>query len=103
MPSRYNDYDAVFDCSNRCTCENWCRFSKDIKGWGCRFLIIVPDRIPKTKKERGLLFSKAYAQAEKSGVLKCPHFNEAIIDEVVEDNDTLEMMMKVCSPTIILD
>lgn len=99
MPSRYSEHNAVRECCNRHDGNEWCRFSPEIKGWGCRFLIVVPDRLPKTKKERGLLFSKVYTQAERSGVLQCPFFKESIIDEVVEDDKALTAMMKVCSPT----
>lgn len=102
MPCRYSEHNAVRECSHCHNGSGWCRFYPEIKGWGCRFLIVVPDRLPKTKKERGLLFSKVYAQAEKSGVLQCPFFEESIIDEVVEDNEALTAMMKVCSPTVTL-
>lgn len=100
MPCRYSEHDAVKECCDRYNGGQWCRFSTEIKGWGCRFLLVVPDRLPRTKKERGLLFSKVYAQAEKSGILQCPHFNESAIDEVVEDNKALSDMMNVCSPNI---
>lgn len=99
MIPRYSEHNAVRECSCRRDGCDWCRFSPEIKGWGCRYLIVVPDRLPKTKKERGILFSKVYTQAEKSGVLQCPFFNETIIDEVVEDDKALSAMMKVCSPT----
>lgn len=102
MPDRYCEHNAVQECGTRNNGSDRCRFSPDIKGWGCRFLLMVPDRLPKNKKERGLLFSHVYSQAEKSGVIKCPFFKESIIDEVVEDNEALSAMMKVCSPTLML-
>ena len=102
MPCQYSEHNAVRECGRRHNGDGWCRFSPDIKGWGCRFLIVVPDRLPRTKKERGLLFSKVYDQAEKSGVLQCPYFIESTIDEVVEDKGAITAMMKVCSPTVTL-
>lgn len=99
-PYPLNTNPAIQDCASRRCGENWCRFSESVKGWGCRFLLIVPNRLPATKKERGMLFSNAYAHAEKSGILQCPFFDESLMDKVVENKKELSAMMRVCSPTV---
>lgn len=47
-----------------------------------------------------MLFSNAYAHAEKSGILQCPFFDESLMDKVVENKKELSAMMRVCSPTV---
>lgn len=76
---------------NECL-ENWngneyCFSFKNCRGWGCRFLTIIPDAIPKSEHERAKLFSKVYRQAELLGVTACKKFVPTRIDEVV-DNPT---------------
>lgn len=66
--------------------------TNDCKGWGCRLIRIFPNSIPKTERERGKLFSKVYTEAENLGVLECPFYRPTIIDEVVEDSTTLELI-----------
>ena len=83
-PYPLNTNPAIQDCASRRCGENWCRFSESVKGWGCRFLLIVPNRLPATKKERGMLFSNAHAHAEKSGsVNSYLHISEHLLIFVV--------------------
>ena len=76
-------------CSNANECSllrcgaDWCSHS----GWGCRLLRIIPDAAPMTMKERARLFSRVYLEAERLGVLKCPFFDEARLDSLVEDSN----------------
>lgn len=79
----------VESCLNDWSSPDYCRSFPDCKGWGCRLIQICPDKLPSTKKERAKLFSRVYAQAEKQGVLECPHYHSTIIDEVVERNPEL--------------
>lgn len=72
----------------------WCRLSSECRGWGCRLLRVIPDKLPSTEKERGKLFSKVYAEAERLGILHCPHFVPTVIDEVVENKHELRSIMK---------
>ena len=48
-------------------------------------MVCLPDTMPRTQRAKGLLFHKVYTYAEKCGVLECPHYREAIIDEVIDD------------------
>ncbi len=68
--------------------------SSDCRGWGCRFLRLIPDRLPTTERERGKLFSKVYTEAERLGVLQCPHFVPTLIDDVVENPAELISIME---------
>ncbi len=76
-----------------------CRMSDTVCGWGCRFLIVVPDRIPRNERERGLLFSKVYSLAKNSGVLSCPFYKESTIDEIVDNRDELSKIITNFSST----
>ncbi len=50
-------------------------------------------------QERAYLFSRVYRLAEQIGVLNCPHFNEKILDYMVEDDTRLASIrnsVKIC-------
>lgn len=80
-------------CRDQRTGANWCRMSESVCGWNCRLLSYTPKSLPTSERERGLLFSKVYSEAEEKGILDCPFFDEASIDEVVEnDKSLLEIM-----------
>ncbi|MBQ7361497.1 MAG: hypothetical protein IJW68_03280 [Bacteroidaceae bacterium] len=81
--------DHIFECSRKRDSETWCHISDGCVGWGCRLLLCVPDKIPADEKERASLFSKAYALAERNGILDCPYFDELAIDRAVEDDSVL--------------
>ncbi len=76
----------------------WCRLSSDCRGWGCRHLRVFPDTLPVTEHDRGKLFSKVYAEAEKRGILECPHFVPTLIDDVVESETELLSIMRHKTP-----
>lgn len=54
-----------------------------------------------SEHERGKLFSKVYAEAEKRGILECPHFVPTLIDDVVENEAELISIMKYNTPEIV--
>ena len=81
--------EHVVECCRKRNSKTWCHLSADCVGWGCRLLLCVPDKFPADEKERASLFSKVYAQAEKSGILDCPYFDELAIDRAVEDESIL--------------
>lgn len=80
-------------------CDSWrdghCRLSSSVEGWGCRLMVCIPDVMPRTKKDKGLLFHKVYTYAEKLGVLECPYFDEANIDKVIDSRKKLREMVDV--------
>lgn len=80
-------------CRGQRTGADWCRMSESICGWNCRLLTYTPKSLPTSERERGLLFSKVYSEAEEKGVLDCQFFNEASIDEVVENDKSLIAIM----------
>lgn len=84
----------ISECCNKRTSESWCRLNDECVGWGCRLLLCIPNKLPTTEKERASLFSKVYEQAEKSGILKCPYYDELAIDRAVEDK---EILRSICS------
>lgn len=83
-------------------CRSWkdgyCRFSHDVKGWGCRLLTFLPDEAPKSEHDRGLLFSKVYRAAKEIGVLECPHYNELDIDRALSNSKMMAEMVHLNSP-----
>lgn len=85
----------VQNCARERLNDEWCSFSPGCRGWGCRLLRIKPEFIPTTERERGLLFSKVYSEAEKLGVLDCPFYRPTIIDEAVEDTSLLAHLLLV--------
>lgn len=89
----------INDCCRLRTGTEWCRLTSDCEGWGCRLLTIVPSSIPTSMQERAYLFSRVYRLAEQIGVLNCPHFNEKILDYMVEDDTRLASIrnsVKIC-------
>lgn len=80
-------------CSQEWAGPDYCKSFPDCRGWGCQLIRIRPDKLPATERDRGKLFSKVYAQAEIIGVLDCPHYRQAIIDEVVENPSELTELM----------
>lgn len=91
----------VQNCATTRPNDVCCRLSPECKGWGCRFLRIAPDKLPTSERERGKLFSKVYAEAERLGVLECPHFVPTLIDEVVENTSELLSIMDITSTKIV--
>jgi len=73
--------------------------SDTVSGWRCRHLIVIPDRLPQTERERGLLFSKVYSLAKRTGVLSCRFFNESAIDVIVDDDNELSKIINSFPPT----
>ncbi len=67
--------------------------TSECKGWGCRHIHTIPDTMPRSEHERGKLFSKVYAEAERKGILECPHFVPTLIDAVVENETELRAIM----------
>lgn len=80
-------------------CSDWkegrCRLSSSVEGWGCRLMVCLPDVMPRNDKDRAKLFHKVYSYAEKCGVLDCPYYREAIIDEVIDDPNRLSELVNI--------
>lgn len=82
----------------RCSCrwteaKDYCRLSASVKGWGCRLLVCIPDRMPRNDKNKAKLFHEVYSYAEKVGVLGCPFFHEKVIDDVLDTPKNLREMV----------
>lgn len=92
----------IEDCAVICRNRDRCKMSDSVSGWGCRHLIVIPDRLPQTERERGLVFSKVYSLAKRIGVLTCRYFDESAIDRIVEDNEELSKMIQNFPPTFQL-
>jgi hypothetical protein len=67
-------------------------------------MVCLPDVMPRNERERGKLFHKVYTYAEKSGVLECPHYQESIIDQVIDDPNRLRelVLLSKHSRTVLL-
>lgn len=89
----------IEDCTAKCRNRDRCKMSDTVSGWRCRHLIVVPDRLPQTERERGLLFSKVYSLAKRTGVLSCSFFDESAIDIIVDDDNELSTMINSFPPT----
>lgn len=90
--------ELVRQCSEKWD-ENRCRLSSQVEGWGCRLMVCLPDTMPYTDKAKGKLFHKVYTYAEKCGVLECPYFREAIIDEVIDSPQRLAELVSMARRT----
>lgn len=84
-------------------CEGWheekCRLSDDVRGWGCRLMTCLPDAMPKTEHDRKVLFHRVYTYAQENGILECPHYREAVIDEVIDTPSLMAEMVAVEHPS----
>lgn len=89
----------IEDCTAKCRNCDRCKMSDTVSGWRCRHLIVIPDRLPQTERERGLLFSKVYSLAKRTGVLSCSFFNESAIDVIVDDDNELSKIINSFPPT----
>lgn len=69
--------------------------SQTTAGWGCRLLVCIPETMPKTVADRKRLFERVYTYAQECGVLDCPHFREAVIDEVIDSPDRLSQIVRL--------
>lgn len=82
-------------------CAGWyegkCRLSDAAHGWGCRLMVCIPDSMPKTEHDKKVLFHHAYTYAQENGILECPHYREAIIDEVIDTPEMLREMVAVAN------
>lgn len=94
--------NKIEDCARKCRNGDRCKMSDSVPGWRCRHLIVIPDRLPRTERERGLVFSKVYSLAKRTGVLSCSFFNEAVIDRIVENKEELSKMIRELPPTFQL-
>ena len=79
--------------------EDYCQMSATEKGWGCRLLVCLPDKMHRNDRERKKLFEKVYTYPQECGVLSCPHFRESIIDEVIDDPHRLSEIVRICHRT----
>lgn len=87
--------NEVKNCSKKWTETGYCNSFDHCRGWGCKFIRIIPDFLPRSERDRAELFSKVYAEAETKEILACPYFVPTLIDEVVEnDIELLSMMQK---------
>lgn len=75
--------NLISTCSKNRTNEKYC--SPSCQGWGCRFLTTPIEEIPKSIKEKAKLFVKVYREAKRKGILQCPHYRAAFIDEVLDN------------------
>ena len=86
--------DKVREC-----CSGWyegkCRLSESVQGWGCRLMVCVPDAMPNNEHDKKVLFHRVYSFAQENGILECPHYREAIIDEVIDTPARLLEMVVV--------
>lgn len=93
LSSLLSSVKRINACRDQRTGANWCRMSESVCGWNCRLLTYIPKSLPSSERERGLLFSKVYSEAKEKGILDCPFFKEASIDEVVENDKSLIAIM----------
>jgi len=77
--------------------ESWykgkCRFSDEVKGWGCRLLTCIPDEVPISVREKADLFCKVYSLAKSSGITSCKYFCESDIDKALDNEEMLGQMV----------
>lgn len=80
----------IHTCSCKRIDDSYCSLTPTCKGWGCRFLSTPIDGLPKTDKEKAIIFSKVYREAKVKGVLECPYYRSLFIDEVLENINEIE-------------
>lgn len=88
-----NNEITISNCIKNRKCDSWCDLSIGCKGWGCRLLVIIPNRVPVSQKEKSSLFSKVYKEAKESGILNCPFFDEINIDRLLDDEKEMHKMI----------
>lgn len=89
--------DLINQCLQKRNSSSWCQLNEVCVGWGCRHILVVPNKLPASEQERAKLFSSVYKTIERTGIKNCPFFNESIIDKVVEDDTTLAQIMSYAS------
>lgn len=76
--------NVIAHCQICRTGKDWCKLSSECLGWGCRHILVIPNKVPTTELERAKLFSKVYKLIERTGIKDCPFFDETYIDQVLE-------------------
>ena len=80
-------------CFSNYTGTDYCASFRNCKGWGCRLLRCIPDKMPASEYERAKIFSAVYSEAESLGVIHCKNFNHLRIDEILEDDELLRLIL----------